>query len=150
MRQASLAACLMLMTGAATAQDGGPTIDEITWHNIESYCSFMRADHAFAYEDPGSWRWVLFSNFPTDGADPLEMPFMRIDGQLMQLRQTGVEAAKGGEVHSYTSQDADPYRVTVSLLEGEKGYESSGFSGVITVSRHGASSETAYKGDCGV
>lgn len=150
MRKASIAACLALIAGAAHAQDSGPVIDEIHWQNIDSYCSFMRADHAFDFNDPGSWRWVLFSNFPTDSIDPLEAPFMRIDGQLKQLAQTGVQAIEGGEVRTYTSHDVDPYAVELRLLEGEKGYESSGYSGVITVSRDGLSSEVAYKGDCGV
>jgi len=38
----------------------------------------------------------------------------------------------------------------MSLLKGEKGYESTAFSGVIKVTRSGASSEVAFKGDCGV
>ena len=150
MRRMSIAAGLALMAGAAAAQDSGPRIDEIYWHNIDSYCSFMRADHQFDYNDPGSWRWVLFTNFPTDSADPLETPFMRIDGQLRQLAQTGVQAIDGGELRSYVSHDAEPYEIEVSLLSGEKGYESSAFSGVITVARNGASGEVAYKGDCGV
>lgn len=150
MRQVLVSAAFTLMAGAAAAQDSGPRIDEIIWHNIDSYCSFMHADHAFAYDDPGSWRWLMFSNFPSDGTDPLEMPFMRIDGQLKQLKQTGVESVDGGEIRSFTSHDARPYSVTVSLLEGEKGYESTGYSGVITVSRDGVSSQAAYKGDCGV
>ena len=103
------------------------------------------------YKDPESWRWVLFSNVPgADGGDTLEAPFMRIDGQLVQLAQTGIRPLDGGAVRSYQSHDADPYLVEVSLLEGERGYESSAFSGVITVSRNGVSSEIAYKGDCGV
>ncbi len=150
MRQMLTAACLVLTAGAATAQDGSPRIDEIYWHNIDGYCAFMLADHTINYDDPGSWRWVLFSNFPTGNTDPLEMPFVRIDGQLKQLKQTGVEAVDGGEMRSYTSQDAEPYSVEVSLLEGEKGYESTAFSGVIRVTRNGASNEVAYKGDCGV
>ncbi|WP_417436255.1 hypothetical protein [Hoeflea sp.] len=140
----------MLLAGPVAARDGAPRIDEIVWYNIDSYCSFTRADHRFAYNDPESWRWVLFTNFPAeDGVDPIESPFMRIDGQLKQLAQTGIRSLDGGVVRSYQSHDANPYLVEVSLLEGERGVESSAFSGVITVSRNGASSEIAYKGDCG-
>lgn len=141
----------MLMAGPVVAQDGAPRIDDIVWFNIDSYCAFTRTDHSVEYKDPESWRWVLFSNVPrADGGDPLESPFMRIDGQLTQLAQTGIRPLDGGAVRSYQSHDTDPYLVEVSLLEGERGYESSAFSGVITVSRHGASSEVIFKGDCGV
>tara|TARA_R110000850_G_scaffold110436_2_gene223549 strand:+ start:2018 stop:2464 length:447 start_codon:yes stop_codon:yes gene_type:complete len=141
----------MLMAGPVAAQEGAPRIDDIVWFNIDSYCSFTRAEQSFDYNDPESWRWVLFTNYPdADGADPLETPFMRIDGQLTQLAQTGTRPLDGGVVRSYQSHDADPYLVEVSLLDGEQGNESSAFSGLITVSRHGVSSEVAFKGDCGV
>lgn len=141
----------MLMAGPVAAQNVAPRIDDIVWYNIDSYCAFMRADHSFTYNDPESWRWVLFSNSPAEeGIDPIESPFMRIDGKLMQLVQTGIKHLDGGAVRSYQSHGADPYLVEVSLLEGERGIESSVFSGVITVSRNGVSSEIAYKGDCGV
>lgn len=155
MKQILIASCSMLIAGVAAgtavAQDGAPRIDDIVWFNIESYCSFGRVDHTFDYKDPESWRWVLFSNYPgADGVDPLESPFMRIDGQLTQLAQTGVETIDGGVVRTYSSHDVEPYAVELEMLEGAVGYESSAFSGTITVSRNGASSEVAYKGDCGV
>ena len=129
MRQMLTAACLVLTAGAATAQDGSPRIDEIYWHNIDGYCAFMLADHTINYDDPGSWRWVLFSNFPTDGVDPLEMPFVRIDGQLKQLRQTGIEAVDGGEVRRYTSQDAEPLQCRGEPARGREGLREHGFFG---------------------
>ena len=150
MKHVLIAAASMLVAGSAGAQDGAPRIDDIVWPGIDSYCSFMRADHAFVFDDPSTWRWVLFSNLPAAGADPLDTPFMRIDGQLMQLAQTGARTVEGGTVRTYASHDADPYTVEVSLLKGAEGYESTGFSGSIKVSRNGASSEVAYKGDCGV
>ena len=151
MTRVLIAIISMLMAGPAVAQDGAPQIDDIVWFNIDSYCTFTRADQTFDYNDPESWRWVLFTNYPgADGGDPLEAPFMRIDGQLTQLVQTGIRPLDGGAVRSYRSHDADPYLVEVSLLEGERGIESSAFSGVITVSRNGASSEATFKGDCGV
>lgn len=155
MKPIRIAACWMLMAGAAIgqarAQDGAPRIDDIVWYNIDSYCSFTRAGHTVEYDDHESWRWVLFSNYPgADGGDPLEAPFMRIDGQLTQLAQTGAQEIDGGETRTYRSHDAVPYEIEVRLLSGEKGYESSAFSGVIRVTRNGASSEVAYKGDCGV
>jgi hypothetical protein len=151
MRCRLIAIFSMLMAGPAAAQEGAPRIDDIVWFNIDSYCSFTRAEQTFDYNDPESWRWVLFTNYPdADGADPLETPFMRLDGQLTQLAQTGARPLDGGVVRSYQSHDADPYLVEVSLLDGEQGNESSAFSGVITVSRHGVSSEVTFKGDCGV
>lgn len=151
MKHVLIAAASMLVAGPASAQDGAPSIDDIAWHFIESYCAFMRADHQFDYDNPDSWRWVMFSNFPGEGRpDPIESPFMRIDGQLMQLEQTGIESIDGGVLRSYASHDKAPYIVKVTMLKGAEGYESSAFSGAITVSRNGASSEVAYKGDCGV
>ncbi|WP_299870362.1 hypothetical protein [uncultured Hoeflea sp.] len=141
----------MMTGGAAMAQDPGPRIDDIVWPGIDSYCSFMRADHEFDFNDPESWRWVLFTNFPSnDVDDPIEAPFMRINGQLKQLVQTGVSDIEGGVERSYASHDAEPYTVTLTMLDGDEGYESAAYSGVITVTRGGASSEIAYKGDCGV
>ncbi len=151
MKQTLIATCSVLLAGSATAQDGAPRIDDIVWPGIDSYCSFMRADHKFVFDDPETWRWVLFSNYPElDMPDPIETPFMRIDNQLKQLAQTDVEKIDGGVVRTYSSHDAEPYVVELKMLAGTDGYESSGFSGTITVSRNGASSEVAYKGDCGV
>ncbi|MEM5470630.1 hypothetical protein WNZ14_02740 [Hoeflea sp. AS60] len=155
MRQMIIAGAAILVgglqSGQADAQDGAPRIDDIVWVYIDSYCSFMRADHSFDYNDPDSWRWVLFSNLPgEDGADPLDTPFMRLDGQLKQLAQTGAQKIDGGLARTYTSHDAVPYVVEMKTLKGAQGYESTAFSGTIKVSRNGASSEIAYKGDCGV
>ena len=155
MKQILIASCSMLIAGVAAgpagAQDGAPRIDDIVWFNIDSYCSFGRVDHTVDYKDPESWRWVLFSNYPgADGGDPLESPFMRIDGQLAQLAQTGVETIDGGVVRTYSSHDAEPYVIQLKMLEGAVGNESTAFSGTITVSRNGASSEVDYKGNCGV
>lgn len=144
-------AALLPMAGMALAQDAAPRIDEIVWHGIDSYCSFTRAGHVFDYNDPESWRWVLFTNYPgAEAGDPIETPFMRIDGQLKQLVQTGVSDIEGGVERRYASHDAEPYAVTLTMLDGEEGYESAAYSGVITVARGGASTEIAYEGDCGV
>lgn len=151
MKRIMIAGCSLLLAGSAGAQDSGPRIDDIVWPGIDSYCSFMRADHEFVFDDPGTWRWVLFTNYPeADAPDPIETPFMRIDNQLKQLVQTGVERIDGGVVRIYSSHDMEPYVVKLTLLEGAEGYESSTFSGTITVSRNGVSSDVAYKGDCGV
>ncbi|MCY0148865.1 hypothetical protein OEG84_14435 [Hoeflea sp. G2-23] len=150
MKALTLAALAALMTGAAFAQEGGPRIGEIVWPDIDSYCSFMRADHNFVYDDPSSWRWVLFTNFPVDETDTIEAPFMRIDDQLRQLAQTEVQEIDGGVVRIYRSHDVDPYRVELTMMDGEQGSESAGYSGTIKVSRSGNSSEIAYQGDCGV
>jgi hypothetical protein len=151
MRRRMITAVLTMMAAGAVAKEAGPRIGEIVWPGIDSYCSFMRAEHVFDFNDPESWRWVLFTNFPSnDVDDPMEAPFMRINAQLKQLKQTGVSEIEGGMARSYASYDADPYLVTVTMLDGEESYESAGYGGTITVSRGGASSEIAYKGDCGV
>ena len=150
MKHVLIAAASMLVAGSAVAQDVAPRIDDIVWPGIDSYCSFMRADHVFVFDDPETWRWVLFSNLSVDAADPIESPFMRIDGQLRQLAQTGVRPVEGGVIRTYKSHDADPYTIEVSFIAGAEGYENAAFSGSIKVSRNGASSEVAYKGDCGV
>ena len=151
MKRFLIAACAASCAGLAQAQDGAPRIDEIVWPGIDSYCSFMRADHVFVFDDPSTWRWVLFSNYPEfDGPEPLDAPFMRIDGQLKQLEQTKVEETENGTRRSYVTHDAEPYEVVLTLLPGPSGAESSAFSGSIAVSRNGATGSVDFKGDCGV
>ncbi|WP_322988024.1 hypothetical protein [Hoeflea sp.] len=149
MKALTLTALAALMAGTAVAQESGPRVGDIVWPDIESYCSFMRAGHIFDYNDPSSWRWVLFTNFPVDETDTIETPFMRIDDQLRQLAQIDMQEIDGGVVRIYRSHDANPYRVELTMIDGEQGSESAGYSGTITVSRSGTSSEIAYEGDCG-
>ena len=123
------------------------SIDDITWHYIESYCTFMRADHAFVFDDPDSWRFVFFTNF-TSEAEPetFGTGFMRIDGALREFRMVSVE----GDTVTMQTSDAEPVVATLALVPGEKGYEATGYTGTITVARGGASSSVDFKGDCGV
>ena len=130
----------------AQAQDL-PSIDDIAWHYIESYCTFMRADHDFVFDDPDSWRFVFFTNFPSEaGQEIFGTGFMRIDGALREFRMV----AREGDTVTMQTSDAEPLVATLALKPGEKGYEATGYTGTITVARGSVSSSVDFAGDCGV
>jgi len=147
-----LTTCALLtgaMAGAPQAQQR-PSIDDVLWPWIGSYCSFTKAGHIFEFDDLNTWRFVFFTEFPETEADLWGRAFMRIDGQLRELVPTGVETRGATEVYRYRTHDAPPHEVTVEATPGAQGYESMPYSGIITVSRQGATAQQAFSGDCGV
>ena len=140
------AASAMLSVPSALAQEA-PSIDDIAWHYIESYCTFMRADHDFVFDDPDSWRFVFFTNFPSEaGQEIFGTGFMRVDGALREFRFVSRE----GDTVTMQTSDAEPLVATLALVPGEKGYEATGYTGTITVARGSVSSSVDFAGDCGV
>ncbi len=150
MRLSGLLACgLGLAVAPAAAAE--LTLDEIAWPNIDSYCTFMRAGHVFTFDDPRTWRFVLFSNMPSTGErDPIETPFVRIDGQLTQLAQTDMETTGFETTRRYVAATDPALTVEVFFRETGQGGESTGYSGTITASRDGGTATVDFTGDCGV
>jgi hypothetical protein len=137
------------MTTQVAAQTP-PRIDEVIWPWIDSYCTFMKADHTFVFDDLRSWRFVFFTAFPEKGNDIMKRGFMRIDGQLRELALESVSKVNGSERRRYHSHDDPPYLIEVASEAGKPGYEAVGYLGRITVSREDATSSVMFKGDCGV
>ena len=142
----------MLTAGAAFAQEDALSIDEIHWPQIDSYCTFLKEGQDFHFDDPQTWRFVAFTNFPrAAGADPLERVFMRINGNLLELGLETLKKDKGGaEIRLYKSHDADPYAVTFNIEAGEQGSEHTNYSGTIRVQRGEHEASADFEGDCGV
>lgn len=127
------------------------TLDDISWPNIDAYCSFMRAGHVFTYDDPATWRFVFFSNLPTtEGRDPIETPFVSIDGQLTQLVQTGVETTGFETTRRYVAKTDPDIAVEVFFRETGSGAESTAYEGTIKAESGGRSATVEFVGDCGV
>lgn len=150
-RKLCLAGTLLVaaMTTQVAAQTP-PKIEEIRWPWIDSYCTFMKADHTFVFDDLKSWRFVFFSPFSEKGNDIMQRGFMRIDGQLRELALKSVTKIDASEQRRYHSHDDPPYLIEVVSEAGKPTYEAVGYSGRITVSRQGATSSVMFKGDCGV
>lgn len=126
-------------------------LDEIAWPGINSYCSFRRAGHVFAFDDPATWRFVFFSNLPMMGRpDPIETPFVSIDGQLTQLVQTGMETTGFETTRRYVAKTDPEVAVEVFFRETGSGAEATAYEGTITATRGGQSAKADFIGDCGV
>ena len=142
-------AASVLLAGAASTQAQAPSFGEIVWPNIDSYCSFMKADHVFVFDDPQTWRFVAFSNFPGEsGVAPLDRLFMKIDGDIREFNLVEEREADGFSRRIYQTSGDPVIEVEMQLSPGEKGYESTSYSGVLIESASGEALE--FKGDCGV
>ncbi len=150
MRLTRILACGLGIT-VAPASASELTLDEIAWPNIDSYCTFMRAGHVFTFDDPRTWRFVFFSNMPSTGKrDPIETPFVRIDGQLTQLTQTDMETTGFETTRRYAAKTDPEVTVEVFFRETGAGAEATGYSGTITANRAGQTATVDFTGDCGV
>ena len=90
---------------------------------------------------------MFFTGFPQD-PDGVMPAYMRINGVLREL----VVESGSFEAHQISYRvpgDAD-LAVALSLKAGEKGYESTAYSGTLRVTRGAESVETGFSGDCGV
>ncbi len=132
------------------ARAKSPTIDEIQWWRINSYCTFMRNGQEFVFEDPDTWRFVFFTDRPERGLDLMGRAFMRIDGQLRELALQSVTANGGSWQRRYHTHDDVPYVIEVAAAPVNKGQEHTSYTGAITVSRDGMTSSVDFAGDCGV
>ncbi|HMQ57713.1 MAG TPA: hypothetical protein PKE65_04135 [Rhizobiaceae bacterium] len=136
---------------AAANQAAGPSIDDIHWHFVDSYCTFTREALDFVYDDPETWRFVLITNFPDGpGADPFEFAFLRIDGMLRELRKTRRTKDGEADIVVMATTDSPPLVAELRLKETGRGEEATAYSGVLKVSRADRQSSTPVKGDCGV
>lgn len=145
-----LAICLAALV-AAPVHAAELTLDEIVWPGMEAYCRFMRAGHEFKFDDPATWRFVFFSNLPRkEGRDPIETPFVSIDGRLTQLVQTGMETTGFETTRRYVAKTDPETAVEVYFKEKDSGEESTAYEGAIKAERAGASATVEFTGDCGV
>lgn len=138
---AGLCACLPLQARAQIFND-------IVWYQIESYCSFMRAGHEFVFDDPNSWRWVAFSNFPAEGQEPLDRLFLKVNGNLREFNLAEARETDGVPQRIYKTSGDPEITVQMDLYPGEESYESTAYEGVLIEPVSGETIE--FSGDCGV
>jgi hypothetical protein len=150
---------LVLLAGLAVALAGlpapagaePPRIDRIHWPGIDSYCTFRAADHRFVFADPATWVFVLFSGLPrAPDQDVMQPAYMRIDGVLRELELRTVSEDADGSVRRFTTYEAVPATVTLSLTPTGGGPEHTAYQGSVTVTRGGETASLAVIGDCGV
>ena len=145
-RLKSLAVAALVSAGAATQVSA---FDDIHWPYINSYCSFIRVDHAFKFDDLDTWRFVAFSNFPDEyGAAPLDRLFMRIHNDLREFNLVEMSESDGVQRRTYQTAGGPLIEVEMQISGSEKGYESTDYEGVLIETASGESVD--FKGDCGV
>lgn len=144
-----LCGVLMLCGAAGAVRAQEEIITDVLWPQIESYCTFLRAGRVFDYDDPASWVFVHFVFMPTrEGGD--ETAFVGLHHQLRQLEELKRETSGNTETITYRAYGKPAYDVTVVLVEGEEGYESSAYTGTISVSGEAGTEAVEFHGDCGV
>ncbi|MBO6717182.1 MAG: hypothetical protein JJ913_04405 [Rhizobiaceae bacterium] len=145
-------AALALSAGIAPAavQAQQPIITDIHWPYVSSYCTFMRAGQNFDYNDLESWRFVYFDNTDTITGSNARYAYIGLHHQLRQLEEMDTMSSGEGELRKYRTWGEPSYEVTVSMLKGDGGYESTSYTGTISVSGPGGQEEIEFHGECGV
>lgn len=141
--------CGAALAGPAQGQ-GRPVVTDIAWPGIDSYCTFMREGHSFDYNDPESWRFVFFSQLDTSAEQAVETAFMSIGYGLRQLELVDSSQSGNEETRRYRSLGAGSHDIVVTMVSGEEGYESTGYTGSIVVSGPLGEETVTFHGDCGV
>lgn len=148
-RLVGAAACAILFAPfQAAAQQ--PIVTDIVWPQIDSYCTFTRADQTFDYNNPDSWRFVYFTQFDTIMGTNAQTGFISVHHQLRQMETLKAEIGDDAQSFAYRTYGKPTYEVKVELKAGELGFESTGFSGTLTVEGADGTETIDIKGDCGV
>ncbi len=145
-----IATLAVIAATAPAAQAQQPIITDIHWPYISSYCTFLRAGQNFDYNDFDSWRFVFFDNTDTITGSNARYAYIGLHHQLRQLEEMDTMTSGEGELRKYRTWGEPSYEVTVSMIKGEGSYESTGFTGTISVSGPGGEEEIEFHGDCGV
>ena len=150
MKKLVASAIALLIGSAQVAQARQPIITDVLWPNISSYCTFLRAGQEFDFNNPDSWRFVFFDNIDTITGSNARYAYIGLHHQLRQLEELDTISSGEGELRTYRTWGEPSYEVTVSMIKGEGGYESTSFTGTISVSGPGGEEEIEFHGDCGV
>lgn len=147
LKTALAAGGLIVATTSAQAQE--TVFGDFVWHHIDAYCTFMKADNVFNFDDPESWRFVAFANYPNENvAEPLDRLFIRINADYREFDLVEEREEAGIRRQFYRTPSDPVIEVEMQIHVSEKGYKSTGYEGVLIESRSGNS--IAFKGDCGV
>ena len=137
----------MALAAGARAQES--VFGDFVWHHIDAYCTFMRADNVFDFDDPDTWRFVAFANYPNEnGTEPLDRLFIRINADYREFNLTGVSEADGVQRRTYRTAGNPPIEVEMRISGTRKGYEATAYEGVLIERESGDAID--FKGDCGV
>jgi hypothetical protein len=146
--KAVLVAGLLMAAGAGPrAQDS--VFGDFVWHHIDAYCTFMRADNVFKFDDPESWRFLAFANYPNEnGVEPLDRLFMRIRNDLREFNLVEESETEGTRRRIYRTAGDPVIEVEMRISGSEKGYESTNCQGTLIEPTSGDTVD--FRGDCGV
>jgi hypothetical protein len=109
------------------------------------YCSFSTpADSKkFVFDNKASWRFI-FSSTMDDSAR------MRLNGKIVQLRLVRLEEDKTSQtVHEFYEGDSG-IKVEITKTAVNTWYESTDYTGTLSVEKNGVVKEVSFVGDCGV
>lgn len=137
----------MLLIGSTGARAATDLITTVNWYNIEAYCSFMRADNVFVYDDPSTWNLVLFTQTAEDG---LQTSYVSIDHRLLQLEHLDETESGNGEVRTYRSLDPNAvYDVVLTIKPTKVGTENTDYEGELMVTGPAGTETIGVDGGCG-
>ena len=140
------AVTILLMAGATAS--AAPSIDDIHWPYVDSYCTFQRDGQAFEFDDLETWRFVFLTNYPDETHGPLDSAFMRINARLVELKAD--QPADPAEVVTYSAASDPALMITLRLGAGRAGYENTSYAGTLTVEKDGDATTIPVSGGCGV
>lgn len=146
----AIALAVLLGGGARASAEAHPVIGEIVWYQTGAYCTFQRAEQAFTYDDPETWRFLFITELVQEGGITVERGYMRLDGVLREMEFLGRDSTDYGEIRRYRTFGPLPVTVTIDMTSGESGPEDTPYFGKIVAERAGLETEVAFKGDCGV
>ena len=125
-------------------------VTDVAWPNIDSYCTFQRAEQKLVYDDPETWKFVFFSNVDGSGMNRPETAFAAIRYQLHELELVDSSETAGGETRTYRTFSGPDFSFMLDLSVTEEGGEYTSYKGTMTVEGDGETETIQIHGDCGV
>jgi hypothetical protein len=148
-RLAAIMVAILAAAGPTRAEP--PQIGDIAWPGIDAYCTAFRAGHSFVFDDAETWRFVMFSNFPTgDAPEPFGTTFIRVNGMLREFKLRSVEPTGGFKTMRLATADAAPITAVVTVGDKTESFESFSFRGTLSVTAGGETATLDIEASCGV
>lgn len=116
----------VLVAGVLMAAGAGPraqdsVFGDFVWHHIDAYCTFMRADNFFKFDDPDSWRFVASANYPNEnGAEPLDRLFIRINADFREFSLVEARESDGVQRRIYRTAGNPLIEVEMQISGSKK------------------------------
>lgn len=142
----------LALVAAAPAAAAEGIISDVNWPNLYAYCTFQRADASFEYDKPETWTFVYFTQHAADrpGDVAYEVGYVSLNDRLRELELIETVQGKDGETRRYRTYGHDVHEVTLTMRIAELGYESTAYTGHLTVDGPWGEESIEVKGDCGV